>query len=264
MRKIHIRVALSAFGIFFFLAVVVLNALSVTRPIGGKSPGQISDQYPNLFVPAGFTFSIWGIIYVLLAIYVAYSLFDSIRKADRSYSFVDTIGILFIVSCLGNVGWVVSWQLEVVPLSLAFMLVLLVSLVLIYNRLGIGKANVRPTERYLVHLPVSVYLGWITIATMANVTALVVAYRWDGFGLSDALWAVAMIVIALVLALVMLFVRKDIFYGLVVDWAVLGMLIKQTPSGHETGQAVTITAIIVMCILTVAIVLQIARGKIYV
>jgi hypothetical protein len=263
MGKSQLRLSLSIFNIVCFAAVVVINTLAITIPLGGKTTGQLSDQYSNLFVPSGLTFSIWGIIYILLGLYTVCGLIDSIKKAERSSSFVDTIGILFIITCIANVGWILSWQFERLLLSLACMLILLIALILIYNRLGIGLSKAKVVEKYLVHMPMSVYFGWITIATIANVTAILVAYKWDRFGLSEEFWAVALIGIGIILGLVILFQRKDIFYALVVDWAILGILIKRIGERHIVAQGVIITSIIGIVVLSLGILLQIIRGKVH-
>jgi membrane protease YdiL (CAAX protease family) len=115
----------------------------------------------------------------------------------------------------------------------------------------------------MVHLPMSVYLGWISIATIANVTALLVAYRWNRFGMTEQFWAVAMTGIGIVLGLIMLFSRRDIFYALVVDWAVFGIFLKRTAAAATPARAVIIVSIIGICLLTLGILAQIARRKVY-
>jgi translocator protein len=185
MSKSQSRIPLAVINLIGFLVVVAVNALATTIPLGGKTTGQLSDQYPNLFVPSGLTFSIWGVIYILLGIYVVYGLIHVIRKSQQTNDFTDQIGILFIITCVANAGWIFSWQYEVLPLSLVCMVILLLTLILIYNRLKVGWSTAALSEKYLVHLPMSIYLGWITIATIANVTALLVAYKWNRFGISD-------------------------------------------------------------------------------
>ena len=140
---------------------------------------------------------------------------------------MEKVGILFIISCIANAGWIFSWQYRVLPLSLVCMLILLLSLIFMYRQLSVGRSNANSSEKYMVHLPMSIYLGWISIATIANVTALLVYYKWDRFGISEQIWTIIMIVIGILLGLLMLFNRKDIFYTLVVDWAVLGILLKR-------------------------------------
>ena len=254
--------SLSILNILGFLGVVIVNALAVTLPINNKTTEQLSDQYPNLFVPAGLTFSIWGVIYILLAIFVIYGLIIAFRKDTQKLSFIENIGILFFISCLANIGWIFAWHYEILPLSLVLMLLLLGSLITIYLRLRIGKSDSTRIEKYLVHLPFSVYLGWITIATIANVTALLVDVNWNTFGLGEQFWAVAVIIVGIAIALSILFTRKDVFYCLVVDWALLGILLKRLADSTPVQNVIVIT-VVGMVFISIGIITQIIRRKIY-
>ena len=253
---------LSILNLIGFLGTVIVNGLANALPINNKTTGELSDQYPNLFVPSGLTFSIWGVIYILLAIFVIYGLVVAMRKDSEKSSFIENIGVLFFISCLANIGWIFAWHYEILPLSLVLMLILLGSLITIYLRLCIGKSDSTRTEKYLVHLPYSIYLGWITIATIANVTALLVDINWNTFGLGEPFWAVAVIIVGIGITLSVLFTRKDIFYCLVVDWALLGILLKRLADSTPV-QSVIVTAIIGMVLITVGIIVQIVRKKVY-
>jgi hypothetical protein len=261
MHKRQYHIILAILNIIGFLGTIVVNGLANALPINNKTTGQLSDQYPNLFVPAGLTFSIWGLIYILLAIFVIYTLLRAIRACDGE-SFINRIGILFFLSCIANIGWIFAWHYEIVPLSLLVMLLLFGCLLAIYIRLAIGNKGPTAKQQYMVHLPFSVYLGWITIATIANVTALLVDLNWSRFGLSEQFWAVAVIVVGVAIALGILIRRQDIFYCLVVDWALLGILIKRL-SHSIPAQSVFITVIIGLVLITAGIVMQLARKKIY-
>jgi len=257
------QLMLAVLNLIGFLAVVVINALANALPLAGKTTGQLSDQYPNLFVPSGLTFLIWGVIYILLAVYVTYGIIQSIKMPAQAASFMQRIGFLFIITCIANVAWIFSWHYEALPLSLIFMVILLGTLAAIYIRLKIGTSSAGSAEKYLVHLPISIYFGWITVATIANVTAVLVAYKWNRFGISEQLWAIIMIGIGTALALVVLFYRKDLFYTLVVNWAVLGILIKRTADRTTSAQGVIITSIVCIAAMTLGIIIQIVRGKVY-
>jgi len=253
---------LAILNLIGFLGTVVVNGLSSALPINGKTAGELSDQYPNLFVPSGLTFSIWGVIYILLAIFVIYGLIVAIKKDTVKSSFIGNIGILFFVSCLANMGWIFAWHYEIVPLSLVLMLILLATLITMYLKLRIGKSDVTRKEKYMVHLPFSVYLGWITIATIANVTALLVYLNWNAFGLGEPFWAVAVIIVGIGITLGVLLTRNDIFYCLVVDWALLGILLKRLADSTPV-QSVIVVTIIGMALITIGIVVQIIRKKVY-
>ena len=254
---------LSILNLIGFLGTVIVNGLANALPLNNKTTGELSDQYPNLFVPSGLTFSIWGLIYILLAIFVIYGLVIALRKDTQKSSIIENIGILFFISCLANIGWIFAWHYEILPLSLVLMLVILGSLVPIYIRLHIGKSDATRIEKYLVHLPFSVYLGWITIATIANFTALLVDVNWNTFGLGEQFWAVAVIVVGIAIALSILFTRKDIFYCLVVDWALLGILLKRISVETTPVQSVIVITIVGMVLISAGIITQIIRKKIY-
>ncbi|MFC1893882.1 hypothetical protein ACFLYR_07685 [Chloroflexota bacterium] len=253
---------LAILNLIGFLGTVVVNGLSNALPLNGKTAGELSDQYPNLFVPAGLTFSIWGVIYILLAIFVIYGLIVATKKNPENSSFVGNIGIFFFISCLANMGWIFAWHYEIVPLSLVLMLILLAALITMYLKLRIGKSDATRKEKYLVHLPFSVYLGWITIATIANVTALLVYLNWNAFGLGEPFWAVAVIIVGIGITLSVLLTRNDIFYCLVVDWALLGILLKRLADSTPV-QSVIVVTIVGMALITVGIVVQIIRKKVY-
>ena len=263
MNNTRLRKTLSILNLLGFLGMVIVNYLAVTLPLNNKTTGELSDQYPNLFVPAGFTFSIWGVIYLLLAIFIVYQLVYAFRKNTQNSFFMEKIGILFFVSSIANLSWVFAWHFELVSLSLFLMLILLVSLMAIYVKLQIGRSDSSRSEKYLVHLPFSVYLGWITIATIANITALLVNLGWNRFGLSEPLWTVAVIIIGIVISLTILFYRKDIFYCLVVDWALFGILIKRLTADTVAVQSIITVVIIGLTFISLGIIIKIIRRKVY-
>jgi len=206
-----------------FVAVVVVNILANALPINGKTTAELSDSYPNLFVPAGYVFAIWGVIYLLLLAFTVYQT-SSKRKGAQ---FLVKIGYLFGISCASNVIWIFLWHYELLFLSLIAMFVLLGSLIMIYLRLDIGRGNPPREERLYVHLPFSVYLGWITVAPIANVVATLVSIDWDGFGLGEVTWTMALIAVAVILTLLNIQTRGDIGYALVIVWALGGIIVKQ-------------------------------------
>ena len=246
-----------------FMGTVVVNALANILPINGKTTGELSDQYPNLFVPAGFTFSIWGVIYVLIGIFVIYHLIIAFKKDTPKAPSVERIGVLFFISCLANIGWIFAWHYEILPLSLGMMLILLGCLITIYLRLNIGKSDATKTERYVSHVPFSVYLGWITVATIANVTALLVDMNWGALGFSEQFWAVAVIIVALVITLALMFLRRDIFYGIVVDWALFGILMKRLAVKMTPDQNVVLISVVGLVVITSVIIVQVVRKRAY-
>ncbi|MEJ2249855.1 MAG: hypothetical protein P8Y97_09365, partial [Candidatus Lokiarchaeota archaeon] len=232
-----------------FIATIIINMLASLLPLGYGNTGELSDAIPNLFVPIGLTFSIWGAIYFLLALFIIYQARDIFKKDDEKIEmpFQDKISFFFILSSIANITWIFLWHYKEIFWSLIAMLVLLISLLIIYLKLNIGKANVSKYEKIFVHLPFSVYLGWITVATIANVTAVLVTFGVESFGLIAEIWTIIVIGVAVLITLLMLFIRKDIAYSAVVIWATLGIFLKQL-----TGDLIiSITALIVVILLTI-------------
>jgi membrane protease YdiL (CAAX protease family) len=143
------------------------------------------------------------------------------------------------------------------------MLILLGCLIAIYLRLNIGKSEATKSGKYLVHLPFSAYLGWITVATIANVTALLVDINWGRWGLGEQFWAVAVIIVGIAIALSILFTRKDIYYSLVVDWALLGILIKRLSVTTVPDQSVVVVTIVGLVLITGGVIAQLIRKRVY-
>ena len=232
----------------FALTVVVNGLAGSTRILGGKLTSEISDANPTLITPAGYVFSIWGIIYVLLGIFVVFQALPSQKGRD----FHERVGWLFVLSSLLNIVWLFLWQYEYLSLSVVVMFLLLASLIAIYLRLHIGKSKVALREKLAVHLPFSVYLGWITIATIADVSVTLVSVNWDGFGISQETWAILVIAIAVLITLLVLATKKDVAYALVIIWALLGIAVKQT-ANQNIVMATEIGAVVIAVALVVSV-----------
>ena len=215
-------------NILGFLLMVGMNFLANFLPLNGKSTGELSDKYPNLFVPSGATFSIWGVIYLLLLVFTIYqasTLFSN--KPARVNTVVNTIGAWYMVSSLFNGFWIVVWHYERVPLSVGIMLSLLVSLLVINFRIASLAGNMTGKEAFVNKSPFGVYLGWICVATIANVTTLLISIDWST-GLNEDTWAVIMIIIG---AIIVLFAASRIrngYIALAVVWAFIGIVSKRT------------------------------------
>ena len=260
MKKSN-RILFSFLNLAGFIATVVVNALATLLPINNKGTGELSDQYPNLFVPAGLTFSIWGIIYILLGMFVVYQIIVAFKTNAAQRGIFEKIGILFFISSMLNIGWIFAWHYEIVWLSLLLMLLLFASLLAIYLRLNIGRSEATNMERIFVHIPFSVYLGWITIATIANATALLVDSGLKSLLPGEQFWAVVVIAVGIIIGLAMLFTRDDIYYNLVVDWALLGILLKRLGDTGTSSQGVIIITIIGLVLISAGIIVQLARRK---
>ena len=201
--------------LLFFGAMVYINYLANSLPINGKTTGQLSDAYPNLFVPSGITFSIWGIIYLLLAAYCV------IQFLPASKEIAIKISWLFIISCVFNGLWILAWHYQKLPLSLLIMIGLLVSLIMI-------NLQLKDLQMGILKATFGIYLGWICIATIANVTALLVNAGWGGIGISQQAWTIIVIAIGTLIVSLALMRINNPFIGLSVVWAFTGILIKRS------------------------------------
>jgi hypothetical protein len=233
-------------NIIAFILTVIINALAgSTTLIGGQNTAAVSDKFPTLITPAGYVFAIWGIIYLLLGVFVVYQALPRERNSD----YVGKIGWLFVLSSIVNIAWIFVWQSEYLAVSVGLIVVYLLTLIAIYLRLNIGKSKVKLGEKLAVHLPFSVYLGWLSIATIANIALTLVASNWDGFGIMAETWAIIIVAVALVLTMLMLGIRRDIAYALVVVWALVGISVNQTNPNvvltTQVGAAIATVALLV-------------------
>ncbi len=237
---------LQLLNIVGFSGMVVVNILANALPINNLDTGQIADMFPNLFTPAGFTFSIWGLIYLLLAIFVVYQGKGVYGKKVKELDYVQRIGYLFFTSCIFNIIWIFTWHYLYIGLSLVTMIILLLILLELYKKLNSEKSNEK--GEFITRIAFSIYLGWITIATVANVTVFLVDINWGGFGLTDVFWMVVITIVAT--AIVILFMKKnrDPFYSLVALWAFFGIIYERL-----TADQVEIAVVIVVALCMIAI-----------
>jgi hypothetical protein len=254
MKKLNL---ISIFVLITYLAMIIVNGLANGLPINGMITGDISDSYPNLFAPTGITFIIWGVIYLLLAAHTAYQLGLFRKKGEEvKTALLKEVGILFSISSLANVAWIFAWHYKNILLSLLFMLIILVCLMLIYVR--INKETLTANEKVFIRLPFSVYFGWITVATIANATTLLVDKLGSPvnlLGISEVVWTVVILLIGLAIGAFTTLKNRDIPYGLVIVWAYIGILIKHLlaqPDGFNSQYPAVIVTVIISLVMLVA------------
>lgn len=243
-------------NIIAFVAVVLVNGLAgSTTLIGGQDTAQVSDNNFTLITPAGYTFAIWGIIYTLLGLFVIYQALPSDNGKTTG-----KVGWFFIFSCIANICWLFLWQFEFLAVSVVLMFLLFASLLRAYLNLGISNSSISWRERIAVQAPFSVYFGWITIASIANVAAALVSVGWNGFGLSAETWGILVILIALLITTLVVITRRDAAYGLVIVWALIGISLGQ--SGNQNISLLTqISAVVVALVIVLTKILQIFKSK---
>jgi len=223
-------------NILFFAVMIAMNYLANALPLNGKTTGAVSDSFPNLFVPAGVTFSIWGVIYLLLLVFCV------IQFNSANQEIISRISWLFAVSCIFNALWIVAWHYGRLPLSVIIMLGLLVSLIWI-------NIIVKDLPFGLIKAAFGIYLGWICIATIANVTGLLVMYNWNGFGISQETWTIIMIFAGALITVGALWRVDNPFIGLSVIWAFAGIMIKR----QLDYRTIFIVAAVAIVLVTVAL-----------
>lgn len=250
--------ALAIFNTFFFLAHVTLSYMTQFKLVNNNDVGEIADRYPSLFTPAGITFAIWGVIYTALGVFCLYHMIMAF-KHDRDHpsnNDLSKIGSLFIFNNIVTAAWLIAWTNDQILLSLLLILLQLISLIAIHLRLGITDRSRESGSLICTQWPLSIYLGWISIATIANAGTWLVSVNWNGAGITAAKWTVIMIGVAVALTLLMIFTRKNVSFGLVVIWALYGIILKHRDSSPELYQLIIMTAWAGMIVVALACLIQ--------
>jgi TspO/MBR family len=202
---------------------LTVNILAAALPLNGQNTGEISDRFKVFFVPAGYVFAIWGVIYIGWIAFAVYQALPGQKESPR----LRKLGYLFALSGLLNAAWLFCWHYNQFGLSVLVMLGLLGLLIASYLRLNVGRTPAGTVEKWCVDIPFSVYLGWITVATVANVTDLLYFMNWNTFGIAPEIWAVIMLLVASLVGLLMALTRKDAAYLFVLVWSFVGIAVKQ-------------------------------------
>ena len=228
-----------------YVAMIGVNYLANALPIGGVTTGQASDNFANLFTPAGITFSIWGLIYLLLLGYTVYQ-FNIWQKSKEQDEIFTKINKYFLLTSLANIAWIFAWHYGIVWLSLLIMLVLLTLLIKIADIVNNKKYSI--TNTIFILLPFSIYFGWITIATIANVTIFLQSISWNGFGVSEQIWTIIVLLVGAAIGITRMLKDKNIYYGLVLVWAYTGIWLKHTSQDGFGSNYPNIISVVLICI----------------
>lgn len=245
-----------------FLVMITLNGMANALPLNGVNTGQLSDEIPNLFVPAGLTFAIWGLIYALLLGYAAATLVGAFRKEDAP-GWAAADGWIFSLNALFNAVWILAWHWRMIPLSMLLMLGIFGTLVLLMERnhkafsaLPAATSGAEKLRRFFIRVPILVYLGWISVATIANVTALLVTAGWNGFGLDPVIWTIIVIAAGTVVGSLLVLRRGAVSSALVVVWAYAGIILKRSAIDEASSSPIIIAAVLGALLVLVAIVIR--------
>ena len=248
------------FQVLNFLALIVtlaMNYLSSAGIFNGKTVADISDKYHNFFTPAGYAFSIWGIIYLGLFGFVIYTGKSLVIKKEADDGVVLKIGWWFILSCLANSLWILFWVNDQLWVTVLLMLFLLFSLVKIILNLNM-EMEYHPLKKYvLIYWPFAIYTGWISVAFIADISAFLVKMNWNGFGLSPVIWTLIMIIVAGLLNIVMIRKRNLREFAIAGVWALVAIAVEN----FQVEQSIFYTAIFVAVIIFINIVISGAKNK---
>jgi hypothetical protein len=218
-----------------FIGSLLVNLLANVFMLGGQSTAQVSDKYANLFAPAGFTFAIWSLIYLFSALYALFQLgYFREKRSKLTPDLINRVSWYFGITSLLNAAWIVAWHFEVLWLSVGIIAAMLFCLKEINDLIKTVKMTGR--EKVLVRTPFSIYFGWITIATIANVTTWIVAMQWDGWGWSEVVWTVAVLIGGAMVGLFVMNRNVDMAYGLVFVWAYFGIFAKHLAGNGWHGE----------------------------
>jgi hypothetical protein len=215
------------------LLALTINILANALPLNGQNTGAISDRLQVYFVPAGYVFAIWGVIYIGWIVFVIYQFQPAQKESPR----LRRLGYLFALSGVANAAWLFCWHYNQVGLSVLVMLILLGLLIASYLRLGVGSTQNSTVEHWCLEVPFSVYLGWITVATVANISDWLFSINWSGWGITAQPWAAIMIGVASLLGVLMALTRWDDAYIFVLIWSFVGIAVKQTSSSLVMNSA---------------------------
>lgn len=215
------------------IAVIVVNALSNTLPLNGVTAAEITNRLDVLFTPAGYVFSIWSLIYLLLVIWLI-----AIYKKVKENRFKSKVGFLFIISCIFNIAWLFSWHYERFILSIIIMFLLLFTLITIYLQYKNTEKGL--SERF----PFSFYLAWISVATIANMSYVLKYYNVD-LGISEVAGSLVLVAVAVILGYFAVALSHDIFFALVIVWALIGIAVKTDDTTMQYGTIALTTILII-------------------
>ena len=224
---------------FFLVFTIIFNYLSNTGIFNGKTIANVSNEYQNLFTPAGYAFSIWGLIYLLLIGFVLYtgrSLFKpSKNEAD---GFVEKIGWWFVVSCIANCVWILTWLYGFTGLSVVVLLVAFISLLMIV--LEALKYNASSAQKWFINFPFQIYAGWVSVALIAATAAWLTKIGWNGLGISEITWTIILMIIASIIHLFMTWKKNAPIFAFVAVWALVAIAV----ANKEVSQEIYFTALI--------------------
>lgn len=241
MKKVK---TLAILNFFFFVIAFTVSNLSQLQVLGGVTNKDISDKYDTVFTPAGLTFSIWGLIYLSLFGFTIYHLIRAYKDDvhDDSNQDLLKIGNLFIVNNIATTFWVFAFTYEYLFTSMLLIIIQLITLIKIFINLNLYDNDKTFNNKLFTQFPLTIYFAWLCVANIANISLYLVFINWDGFGISPSVWAIVMILVTVVLSAFIVIGKKNPFFGLVVIWALYGIILKRESVDEEAFANIILTA----------------------
>lgn len=243
---------------------IVVNAIAEIIPVNGVTSKEVSDSYPSLFTPPGYVFSIWSVIYTLLIVFGIYQ----VRPSQREATYLKPTALFFVLGGLINTSWLILFHYSYgqpgiyafTPILIGLFLVLMLYT---YVKLGIGAVNVPMKQKIAVHLPISVYAGWVSLAVIANIASVLNVIVPGILSTAQEIWTALVILVALVITMLMLVIRRDAAYGLVVVWAITGIATAQSAIPIIYFTALSSALIIIAAVLLLPFITRKGFGAFY-
>lgn len=233
------------------LALVItltVNGLATSLPLNGQTPSEIAARFSSFYIPADFTFGIWGPIYLALIGFVVYPFLPQQRGSPA----LERIGWLFLVNCLANSAWIILWHYKFFELSPLAMVTMLGSAAAIYLRLDIGRPAASARDWWMLHMPISLYLGWLSVATISNISCVLEVTGWGGWGMDAVTWMLIMLGVTALLAIVIAWQRRDAVILIVLTWALAGIALKQSDTQPVATGSYAVAGLILVMLLMMA------------
>lgn len=258
MKRVKI---LAVLNLVFFVVACAISNLSQLRIFNNQDNAQVSAKYETVFTPAGFTFAVWGVIYISLLIFVIYHVIKAFSKDlnHEANQNILKINYWFILNNIATSIWVFAFAYEYIFLSAILLTFQLITLTVIFVNLNLYNPDTTVKSVWFTQFPLSIYFGWICIATIANITLFLVSINWIGGGLSALNWTIILLVIATLLGLFLVLIKRNSFVGLIFMWAFYGILYKRTSINAELYSSVIAAAWLGIALLGLAILLNVIR-----
>jgi len=259
MKRIRLLAIVNTILLFIH---IILSFLIETNLVTNKDVQQVYEKFPTYFTPATITFAIWGLIYIALSGFVVFHLIKAFQKDHRDHANeeLDLIGWNFAINNLASIGWLFAFTYENLLWSLVLIFIQLITLIIIHYTLRIHNAHKSLSNKMFTQFPLSIYLGWICIVTIENAAIYLRSIEWNGWGVSGVNWSITMIAISVMIAVWVINRRRNVFFGLVIIWALYGIMTRGREVGTVEYEPIILVASVGMGIIALACMFGLIRN----